>query len=326
MSIRRLGQRGTRCACRRAGIPAEALIAEALGGLRDIPEGEETLALRRDLPRAAATTIRTGGRPEDALWTLWAGTDWPATLRQEALSGGDSAPRAHRDLDAVTALFTLARESLAPVGDEGVRWFLAEIAQQQIPADSQREAAVFGRGVRPYRAPCQRARVAVHHRRGVQEGIWPDIQRQGSGIRSPQADLCRAGGRRLHTRVGRHRAQALPPGVFARPAPSAGHRRGGDRRRRRPTFTVLVGTGASSPHRRRLENRACTRCEHSWPTCDGQRRMTPHHPPLRQAATRRLAALAQQRDDSGTPLVPDADPRRWWGLAEPTSWAAPTRL
>ena len=62
-----------------------------MGGLRDVPEGEETLALRRDLLAAAATTIRTGGRPEDALWTLWAGTDWPATLGQWARELGFSA-------------------------------------------------------------------------------------------------------------------------------------------------------------------------------------------------------------------------------------------
>ena len=324
VSIRRLGRRLRGAPAEGAGIPAEALIAEALGGLRDVPEGEETLALRRDLLAAAATTIRTGGRPEDALWTLWAGTDWPATLRQEALRGGDSAPRAHRDLDAVTALFTLARESLAPVGDEGVRWFLAEIAQQQIPADSQREAAVFGRGVR----------VLTAHRAkghawpftivaGVQEGIWPDIQRRGS-VFDP-LKLTSAG---LGEGVSTRELVATERRLFLLACSRAQHRllvtavEGTDGEDDRPSrFLSELGRPlrtVDAPEPRLHTLRALVADLRRTAQDDAA------SPSLRQAATRRLAALAQQRDDSGTPLVPDADPRRWWGLAEPTSWAAPT--
>jgi RecB family exonuclease len=40
--------------------------------------------------------------------------------------------------------------------------------------------------------------------------------------------------------------------------------------------------------------------------------------PVRRAAATRLARLAAARDDRGVPLVPSADPDRWWGLAETT--------
>ncbi|MYV99752.1 PD-(D/E)XK nuclease family protein, partial [Streptomyces sp. SID3343] len=48
-------------------------------------------------------------------------------------------------------------------------------------------------------------------------------------------------------------------------------------------------------------------------------------PVLRRAAARRLAALADLRDDDGHPLVPAAHPDRWWGLVEPTDPGVPVR-
>jgi RecB family exonuclease len=46
-------------------------------------------------------------------------------------------------------------------------------------------------------------------------------------------------------------------------------------------------------------------------------------PARREAAIARLAQLAAQRDDSGAPLVPQADPDQWWGVAERTQGAGP---
>lgn len=45
------------------------------------------------------------------------------------------------------------------------------------------------------------------------------------------------------------------------------------------------------------------------------------------ARRRRRAPRAAGRpgERAGVRLVPDADPDRWWGLLEPTSWAAPAR-
>ena len=66
----------------------------------------------------------------------------------EVVICADAAEAGALAADAIVALFQLAHESAAPGGADGVRWFLAEVAQQQIPADSQRESAVAGRGVR----------------------------------------------------------------------------------------------------------------------------------------------------------------------------------
>ena len=49
------------------------------------------------------------------------------------------------DLDAVIALFASANASEQPAGPGGVRGFLAEVAAQEIPADTTREAEVRGR-------------------------------------------------------------------------------------------------------------------------------------------------------------------------------------
>ena len=46
---------------------------------------------------------------------------------------------------------------------------------------------------------------------------------------------------------------------------------------------------------------------------------------LREAAVERLAVLAAQRDPDGEPLVPLADPARWWGLLDPTASDRPVR-
>jgi RecB family exonuclease len=48
-------------------------------------------------------------------------------------------------------------------------------------------------------------------------------------------------------------------------------------------------------------------------------------PDLRAWAVQRLAALAAEVDDEGVPLVPHADPDRWWGLATVTEGAESVR-
>ena len=324
VSIRRLGRRLRAGDPAAATVPAEALIAEALAGAREIPEDETALAVRRDLLAGATETIRGGGRPDEALWLLWDGTDWPAQLREEALRGQDSAPRAHRDLDAVTSLFTLAHESLAPTGPEGVRWFLAEVAQQQIPADSQREAAVAGRGVRVLTAHRAKGRawpfVVVA---GVQEGIWPDITRHGSVF-----DPLRLSSGGLGEGVSTRELVASERRLFLLACSRAAGRL---------LVTAVEGTEGEDdrPSRFLTElGRPIRAIEAPEPRLHSLRALVAElrgvvqnpaaSPTLRAAAAERLALLADQESD-GVRLVPDADPDRWWGLLEPTSWAAPAR-
>lgn len=325
VSIRRLGRRLRGGDAIAVTVPAEVLIAEVLGGVRDVPEGEDALALRRDLLAKATQAIAQGGRPDEALWLLWDGTDWPERLREEALRGQDSAPRAHRDLDAITALFQLAHTSLAPPGGEGVRWFLAEVAQQQIPADSQRESAVAGRGVRVLTAHRAKGKhwpfVVVA---GVQEGVWPDITRQGSVF-----DPLRLSTERLGEGVSTRELVASERRLFLLACSRAAGRL---------LVTAVEGTEGEEdrPSRFLAElGHAVRRVEVPEPRLHTLRALVAElrrvaqdaaaSPSLRAAAAARLARLANETDPELGSLAPEADPKRWWGLLEPTSWAAPAR-
>lgn len=323
VSIRTLGRLLRSADAEAGGTPSATLIAEALAGLRAVPEAASDLAARRDQLARATAVVTGGGRPDEALWVLWSGTDWPQRLRAEALRGGDAAPRANHDLDAVGALFTLAHESSAPGGADGVRWFVAEVAQQQIPADSQRESAVSGRGVRvltAHRAKGRHWRFVVVA--GVQEGVWPDVRRRGS-VFDPE----RLGSHGLGEGVGTRELVATERRLFLLACSRAQGRLlvvavdGTEGEEDRPSrFLAELGV----PIRRvevvppRLHTLRALVAELRGVAQDAER-----SPALRASAASRLARLADERDDDGYPLAPDADPNRWWGLREPTSLVAP---
>lgn len=317
----------------RGGVPdpdeEHRLLTSGWGGLdavalRAVRRGTtggpaDVFARRRALLAEAAVLVAGDRRPEDVLWHLWSGTPWPDDLRRAALGGGEDAPRAHRDLDAVAALFALAGASQAPGGERGVRAFLAEVAEQQIPADTQREAAVRGRGVRVMTAHRAKGRswgfVVVA---GVQEGVWPDVRRRGSlldperlapdglvtGVRT--RDLVASERRLFHLACTRARSRLLVTAVAGTEGeadqPSRFLSELGERIRPEsagvPGFHTLRGLVA------------------------GLRSVVvdPEAPSgLRDAAATRLARLSTERDDAGRPLVAEADPARWWGMAEPGS-------
>ncbi|MFP5415403.1 MAG: ATP-dependent helicase [Actinomycetes bacterium] len=305
------------------GTPSATLIAEALGGRREVPPAVSELAQRRDLLAAAAAQVAAGARPDEVLWGLWEGTDWPDRLRAECLRGGDGAPRASRDLDAVGALFQLAHESSAPSGAAGVQWFLAEVAQQQIPADSQRESAVSGRGVRVLTAHRAKGRhwglVVVA---GVQEGVWPDVRRRGSLF-----DAERLGSHGLGEPVLTRELVASERRLFLLACSRAQGRllvtavEGTEGEEDRPS-RFLTELGLPARHvidvPPRLHTLRALVAELRRVAQDDE-----ESPGLRAAAALRLGRLADATDADGRALAPDADPSRWWGLVEPTSTAAP---
>lgn len=323
VSIRTLGRilRGADAAT--GGTPAPTLVAEALAGLREVPEGMDALARRRDLLASATAKVEDGARPDDVLWELWSGTEWPARLRSEALRPGDGSARANRDLDAIVALFQLAHESAAPGGAEGIRWFLAEVAQQQIPADSQRESAVAGRGVRVLTAHRAKGRHwAFTVVAGVQEGVWPDVRRRGSVFDAQRLT-----------------SDGLGQGVVTRELVASERRLfllACSRAHGRLLVTAVEGTEGEEdrpsrfltelglPVRHILESPVRL---HTLRALVAELRRTAQDPEaspgLREAAASRLARLADATDVQGRPLAPDADPARWWGLQEPTGLAAP---
>ena len=286
-----------------------------------LPEVEAARTLA-DLLHRVSREIRSGATAHEALWTLWQGTAWPERLSAQVAAGGAAARFAHRDLDAVCALFDLASRADGVSGARGAASFLAEVAEQQIPADTARESDVRPGGVRLLTAHRSKGLewplVVVA---GVQEGVWPDVRRRSTLLEvdridvegpgePPTASALLAAERRLFyvacTRASRRLVVTAVEGVegegdqpsrflaelAVEPVAVAG-------RPRQPlTLTSLVAE---------LRRAAVD------PT---------QHPTARLAAAERLARLADARDDAGRALVPSADPSRWWGL-DSLSVAAP---
>ncbi len=271
------------------------------------------------LLRTAGAALAEGASAHEALWTLWQGTHWPSRLTAQVEAGGAAARHGHRDLDALCALFALAARSDQVTGQRGVLSFLAEVSAQQIPADTSRESDVRPGGVRVLTAHRSKGLewplVIVA---GVQEGVWPDVRRRVSVLETDRIDVSGPGEppstsallaaeRRLFyvacTRASRRLVVTAVEGVEGegdQPSRFLGELgveivavRG--RVPRQLTFTGLVGE---------LRRVAVD------PT---------QHPAAREAAHERLALLADLRDGQGRQVVPSADPRRWWGLAEITS-------
>ena len=269
----------------------------------------------RLLQRARAV-LEADGTAEDVLWTLWDGTSWPRRLRSRVESGGQAARLAHRDLDAVSALFEAAARADEQRGPRAVGEFLATVRAQQIPADTLAERGVRGEAVRLLTA--HRAKglewdlVVVAH---VQEEVWPDLRRRSSllapdrlgsdGLVPPVSTRAllteerrlfyvactRARRRLLVTAVASPDDDGEQPSRFLHELFPAGesrvrHEAG---RPRRP----LSLAGVVADLRRTVSD--------------------PARPePVRRAAARRLARLAAERVGD-RPLVPAADPAGWWG-------------
>ncbi|KHL08268.1 UNVERIFIED_CONTAM: hypothetical protein LK11_58810, partial [Mumia flava] len=104
---------------RRPPRPSTELLVDALvepgvlAGLRGGRVDDVARRARRvaDLVRRCATLVAQHASPEVVLWTLWRGTAWERRLLDATAAGGEAAAAAHRDLDAVVALFALAARS-----------------------------------------------------------------------------------------------------------------------------------------------------------------------------------------------------------------------
>src|SRR6185312_5928093 len=185
--LRRLG-RALRDVERSAGTPprpSAVLIREALADPRlltlvDARVAEPALRLA-GLIDAARAELRAGGAPEEALWTIWAGSDWPRRLEHASFAGGAAGRAADRDLDAVLALFDALGRAEQRRGHRGVANLLAELEAQQIPGDTLAERATRGAAVRlltAHRSKGLEWELVVVS--GVQDGVWPDLRRRSS--------------------------------------------------------------------------------------------------------------------------------------------------
>ncbi len=304
--------------------PSAQLVAEALADprlLATLPGPEAPRARRLgELLAEGARLLSEGASAETVLWHLWDGTRWPARLRDAAESAGVSgtyARSAHRDLDAVVALFDLAARAEDRQRGLGLQAFLDEIDEQQIPADSLSERGVRGDGVRlltAHRAKGLEWRLVVVA--GVQDGAWPDLRRRGSLLQAERID--RAGVAERATRsalladerrlfyvaVTRARERLV---VTAVASPSEG---GDQPSRFVHELGVPVPDTPEGRPRRPLSLRGLL----------GELREiaeTTDDDVVRRQAAHRIARLV------GT--VPAADPDRWWGVHETSEAGTPVR-
>jgi superfamily I DNA/RNA helicase/RecB family exonuclease len=304
--------------------PSPDLLREVLldpGILADVPTPAEAerraLALAR-LLRTVRDELAEGATVEQALWVLWDGTRWPDRLRAATRRGGVAARMAHRDLDAVVALFDAAARAEDQQEHTSAETFLHTLRAQQIPADTLAEQGVRDDAVRLLTA--HRAKglewslVVVAH---VQEDAWPDLRRRATLLR---ADRIGVGGR-------------LVPPTTTREL-LADERRlfyvACTRARRRLVVTAVASTDDEGEQPSRF-------LAELYPDDDRHRIIhVPGRPvrplslaglvaelrrtaadertpePLRDAAAVRLARLTREHR-AGSVRVPGADPATWWG-------------
>ena len=117
----------------------------------------------------------------EVLWAAWNSTDWPERLRPAALrpaGGYTAAASAHRDLDAVVALFELANRLPAQRrGEVGTAAFLDDISALRLPQEvrgAQESDRDHVRLLSAHRAKGLEWDLVVVA--SVQEGQWPDVR------------------------------------------------------------------------------------------------------------------------------------------------------
>ncbi|MGB7982320.1 MAG: ATP-dependent DNA helicase [Candidatus Nanopelagicales bacterium] len=282
---------------------------------------------------AAARAAMAGGQMvSEVLWALWTSTDWPQRLRSTALRPGatGSAAAAHRDLDAVIALFELA-DRLPPQrrGPLAGRAFLDDVRSLRLPQqvrtgrDTDRDQVRLLSAHRAKGLEWQLVVVA-----SVQEGQWPDIRLRSDllhvaelGSRGriegqTRADLLAEERRLMYVACTRARSSLV---VSAVAEPQDGGLEAsrflselGQPIQAMPARSVTPMSAEGLVAALREAAQAPARV-----LADGS--LDPEIEQLRGAAVRRLAALAA-RARGGGPLGPlgAADPARWWGAASLT--------
>ncbi len=311
-----------------AARPSSDLVREAVlrPGALDGVELPAAAKVRRLglLLRAAREVTVEGGTVEQALWELWSGTSWPERLSRAVDAGGPGARMAHRELDAVCALFDAAARAEEQREHTSVANFLETLRAQEIPADTLAERGVRGDAVRLLTAHRSKGLewrlVVVAH---VQEDAWPDVRRRASLLQAdrlgdgelqpprPVRELLNEERRLFYVACTRARQRLVvtavaspdddgeqPSRFLAELGVTVEHVAG---RPRRP----LSLAGLVADLRRAVTDPATT-------------------PALRDAAARRLARLAGETV-ADRPLVPAADPASWWGIRELSRSDLPVR-
>ena len=302
----------------------------------------ELPAASADIPRSAVTAFArvaksvaagraamlSGQMVSEVLWAVWSSTDWPERLRSVALrprGGYTAAASAHRDLDAVVALFELANRLPAQRrGEVGMAAFLEDINALRLPQEvrgapeSERDHV---RLLSAHRAKGLEWELVVVA--SVQEGQWPDVRLRSDLLRVAElgprgrieglthADLLAEERRLMYVACTRARSWLVVSAVAERVEGGLQASRFlaelGQEVQAMPVRSAspMSAEGLIAALREAAEAPAMVRADGS---------SEPQVEELRGAAIQRLAALAVRARESG-PLGPmaAADPIRWWG-------------
>ncbi len=334
---------------RGAVLVAEAPEADG-SGRRESSDALLTAALARgelpaasaDIPRSAVTAfarvaksvasgraaMQSGQMVSEVLWAVWSSTDWPERLRSAALRPGGgytAAASAHRDLDAVVALFELANRLPAQRrGEIGMAAFLEDINALRLPQEvrgAQESDRDHVRLLSAHRAKGLEWELVVVA--SVQEGQWPDVRLRSDLLRVAElgprgrieglthADLLAEERRLMYVACTRARSWLVVSAVAERVEGGLQASRFlaelGQEVEAMPVRSAspMSAEGLIAALREAAEAPVVVRADGS---------SDPQVEKLRGAAIQRLAALAVRAQESG-PLGPmaAADPTRWWG-------------
>jgi superfamily I DNA/RNA helicase/RecB family exonuclease len=312
--------------------PSDALLVEAVRDPRaalGLPDrARRPLDVLHRLLRAAQEAAR-GGTAEDVLWAVWEATGLARRMEQDSHDGGARGAVADRALDAVLALFEAAARYVDRLPAASALGFVDDVDAQEVPGDTLAQRTPEGDAVRVLTAHASKGLewplVVVA---GVTEGVWPDLRLRGSllgaddlaaaaqarvapgTVPDRRAELLAEERRLFYVAVTRARARLVVTAVA-----------GSDGEERPSRFVEELGVQV--PERPTPVGRPLTgagvvaELRHVAATSDS--------PALREAAARRLAALARAATGD-EPAVgrafAAAHPDRWWGLA-PLSDDAP---
>ena len=287
--------------------------AASMGAAWTSLPGARAFAGLQALLHRAHERVRAGATPHEVLWLLWSGTDWPAHLQRLALEQASAG--AHRDLDAVCELFDVADRAVQRWrGHVGVASFVEELLGQEVPADTLARRGYAGPKVELLTAHAAKGREWDHvFVLDVTEGVWPDLRRRSPILDVDRLDTTGLGEARsrrarfdeerrlFHVACTRARRSLHVSG-------SIGMREHDGQPSRFLDNRVVAGEALGGrPQRLDGVDDIVARLRRTATSATSSEA-------LRDAAIRRLHAMAAMRDASGQPLFPEADPETWWGV------------
>lgn len=277
-----------------------------------------------DMLAAARQHLEGEHTPSTAVWALWDTARAAEPWREQALGEhGLRGDRAHRDLDAVMALFQAAERYVDQHPGASVPDFLDHVRGQELPMDSlARTGSTSGRVKVLTPAAAAGLEWDTVIVTGLEEGLWPSTGLRGQLLRSDElATVAELGPQALRDSTVAQKLRAVRDDELRQFVTALSRAR---------TQLHLIGiSGDDATPSSFLE---LVRSDHAEPlvitAVPRPRTLTTLTALLRR--TLEAGADEAAADAAGVlallslaePPVPGADPARWWGLA-PLSSADP---